>query len=59
MANYLHKFKNIDNLLYGGLYEFFEKKFVRDRQINLIDNIFINKKKIKTIKIEKIKRKDK
>ena len=51
--------KNIVNLLYGGLDESFEKKFVQDKQINLTDNIFINKKKIKTIKIAIIKHKNK
>ena len=59
LAIYLNKPKNIVNLLYGGLDESFEKKFVQDKQINLTDNIFINKKKIKTIKIDIIKHKNK
>ena len=36
-----------------------KKKFVQDKQINLTDNIFINKKKIKTIIIDIIKHKNK
>ena len=36
-----------------------KKKLVQDKQINLTDNIFINKKKIKTIKIDIIKHKNK
>ena len=36
-----------------------KKKFVQDKQINLTDNIFIYKKKIKTIKIDIIKHKNK
>ena len=59
LAIYLKNSKNIVNLLYGGLDECFEKKFVQDKQINLTDNIFINKKKIKTIKIDIIKHKNK
>ena len=46
-------------LIYEGLDKYFEKKFIQDKQINLTDNIFINKKKIKTIKIAIIKHKDK
>ena len=46
-------------MLYGELDECFEKKFVQDKQINLTDNIFINKKKIKTIIIAIIKHKNK
>ena len=59
LAIYLKNPKNIVNLLYGGLDECFEKKSVQDKQINLTDNIFINKKKIKTIKIDIIKHKNK
>ena len=51
--------KNIVKLIYEGLDKYFEKKFIQDKQINLTDNIFINKKKIKTIKIAIIKHKDK
>ena len=51
--------KNIVKLIYEGLDKYFEKKFIQDKQINLTDNIFINKKKIKTIKIAIIKHKNK
>ena len=51
--------KNMVKLIYEGLDKYFEKKFIQDKQINLTDNIFINKKKIKTIKIDIIKHKNK